>query len=63
MSVPNQIILMILKVLAIISLNCDVSNKNIKSTNSKNLDFCINIDITNKADINNVMDENLFKIH
>ena len=39
--------------------NCDVSS----NTNTKNLEFCINNDITNKADINKVMDENPCKIY
>ena len=44
--------------------NCDVSYKNyIENTNSKNSEFCIDNDITNKADINKLIDENLFKIH
>ena len=44
--------------------NCDVSNKNdIENTNSKNSERCIDNDITSKADINKVMDENLCKIH
>ena len=37
--------------------NCDVNNKNdIQNTNSKTFEVCIDNDITNKADINNVMD-------
>ena len=44
--------------------NCDVTNKNnIENTNSKNSEFCIDKDITNKADINKVMDEESCKIH
>ena len=44
--------------------NCNVSNKNdIENTNSKNSEFCIDNDITNKADIKKIMDENPSKIH
>ena len=44
--------------------NYDASNKNdIENINSKNSKFCSENDITNKADINKVMDENLCKIH
>ena len=44
--------------------NYDASNKNdIENINSKNSKFCSENDITNKADINKVMDENPCKIH
>ena len=44
--------------------NCDVSNRNeIENTKSKNSEFCFDNDITNKADINKVMDKNPCKIY
>ena len=44
--------------------NYDASYKNdIENINSKNLEFCSDNDITNKADINIVIDENLCKIY
>ena len=44
--------------------NYNASYKNdIENINSKNSEFCSDNDITNKADINIVMDENLCKIH
>ena len=43
--------------------NCDASYKNdIENINSKNSEFCSDNGITNKADINKVMDENPCKI-
>ena len=36
---------------------------NLENTNSKNSEFRIDHDITNKADINKVMGENTCKIH
>ena len=44
--------------------SCAVSNKNeTENTNSKNSEFCFDNDITNKANINKVMDKNPCKIH
>ena len=39
--------------------NYDFNNKNdVENTNSKNSEFCIDNNLTNKVDINKVMDEN-----
>ena len=44
--------------------NYNASNKDdIENINSKNLEFCSDNEITNKAHIKKVMDENLCKIH
>ena len=42
----------------------DVSNENeIKNTNSENLEFCFDNGITNKSDINKVMNKSPCKIY